>query len=279
MNELITTAPQVEVSIFGNINSFTSAVRMAEALSSSSLVPKEYRGEPGVANCLVALDIAKRINATPLMVMQNLHVIEGRPSWSAQFLIAAINTCGKFSPLRFVLEDLGTRKVQYEYWAGPRDNRERREATMDVTDRSCVAWATEYASGERLESPTVSIGMAVAEGWFTRAGSKWKTMPDLMLRYRAAAFFSRLYAPEVSLGLPTMEESGEIIEHAPVRATISPPEGAHVPAPDPVPDAPVDAPAEPIRPATEPEQRAPDPKPDGPRRVAKPRAFDPQSPF
>ena len=52
----------------------------------------------------------------------------------------------------------------------------------------------------RSDSIAPSIAMAKAEGWYAKNGSKWKTMEDLMLRYRSAAFFARTVAPEVALG-------------------------------------------------------------------------------
>jgi hypothetical protein len=35
-------------------------------------------------------------------------------------------------------------------------------------------------------------------------------MPELMLRYRSAAFFARLYAPDITLGMQTAEEVEDI---------------------------------------------------------------------
>ncbi len=64
----------------------------------------------------------------------------------------------------------------------------------------------EKATGETLEGPVVTMDMAKAEGWLDKAGSKWKTMPELMMRYRAAAFFGRLYAPEITMGMHSTEE-------------------------------------------------------------------------
>src|SRR4051812_9817609 len=96
----IPSAPQSRaISAFANIESFESAQRMAQALASSALVPDVYRGN--VANCIVALEVAQRCQASPLMVMQNLHMIEGRPSWASSYIIAAINSSGRFEPLRF----------------------------------------------------------------------------------------------------------------------------------------------------------------------------------
>jgi hypothetical protein len=154
---------------------FEHAQRIAKVLSSSDLVPTQYKNN--VANTLVALEMANRMGASPLMVMQNLHIIHGRPSWGSSFIIASLNSCGRFTTLRF-----------------------QGDASK------CKAVATDKATGEVLEGPTVSLEMAKAEGWLTKTGSKWVTMPELMLKYRAAAFFGRLYAPEVLMGMQTSEE-------------------------------------------------------------------------
>ena len=163
-----------------SITNFEHAQRVAKALSSSNLIPQNYQGN--IPNTLVALEMANRIGASPLMVMQNLHVIHGRPSWSSSFIIAALNSCGRFSALKFVTDKAG-----------------------------CKAVATELATGELIEGPTVTLEMASAEGWATKAGSKWKTMPELMLRYRAAAFFGRLYAPDILMGMQTAEEAQDVV--------------------------------------------------------------------
>jgi len=169
-------------------SAFALTVRQARALASSSLVPQSYRGEDGLGNVMVALEIANRIGASPLSVMQSLHVIQGRPSWSASFLIATVNACGRFSPMRF--EIVGD----------------------DPADKSyrVRAHATDKESGERCDGPWISWKMVEAEGWSKKSGSKWLTMPGLMFMYRAAAFWSRLYAPELSLGIHTAEEVQDI---------------------------------------------------------------------
>jgi len=84
-----------ELDVFLNASSFDHAQRVAAALSKSDLVPKEYKGN--IPNTLIALDVAYRIKASPLMVMQHLYIVHGKPSWSSTFLIAAINNCGRFS--------------------------------------------------------------------------------------------------------------------------------------------------------------------------------------
>lgn len=173
---------------------FEHAQRAAMALASSDLVPESYRGKEKIGSCLLALDIANRVGASPLMVMQNLHIIHGRPSWSSTYIISALNSCGRFSPLRFKVEGTGD-------------------------GMTCIASALDKSTGEVLEGPPVSIGMAKAEKWYERTGSKWKTMPDLMLRYRAAAFFGRLYAPDVLMGMQTVEEIRDVIDVVPEPAS------------------------------------------------------------
>ena len=172
---------------FHSSDGFALAQRVATALSKSTLIPKDYQNN--LPNCLVALNMAQRLDADPLMVMQSLYVVHGRPAWSSQFLIATANRCGKFSPLRY------------------RFTGERGKDTW-----GCVCVATSLADGEVLESTEITIGMAKAEGWYTKAGSKWQTMPEQMLRYRSAAFFVRCYAPGLSLGLSTREEADDIID-------------------------------------------------------------------
>lgn len=166
---------------------FESAQRMARLLASSSLVPQNYRDN--LPDAVIALEMANRIGASPLAVMQNLYIVHGRPAWSSQFLISCVNASGKFSPLRY----LQTGVKGEDSWG-------------------CIAWAIDL-SGERLESPEVTIGMAKAEGWYSKNGSKWKTMPELMLRYRCATLFARLFAPELTMGIRTDDE---VIDVSPV---------------------------------------------------------------
>ena len=205
---------------FGNEQSFALMQRAAKLLSSSTLVPAAYRAwdekkgdnPNALANCVVSLNMAQRMGADPLMVMQNLYIVEGRPSWSSQWIIAAINGCGRFSPLRFDLKDLGPKEVEYEVtkWVDRQRVTSKHKAT--VQNLECVAWAIEKETGARIDSPKVSVEMAVKEGWYGKSGSKWQTMPEVMLRYRTASFFGKLYAPELLMGLQSAEEVHDIID-------------------------------------------------------------------
>ena len=168
-------------SVFSGIQAFEDAQRIAKALASSTLIPPQFQGQQGFANCLVALEIANRMRMSPFQVMQNLHIIHGRPSWSSQFIIAMINGCGKFSPLRYEISGKGD-------------------------DLACYCVATELSTNKDLKGPTVTFAMAKKEGWASKNGSKWATMPDLMIRYRAAAFWGRLFVPELLVGIQAEEE-------------------------------------------------------------------------
>lgn len=164
---------------------FDVVARQAEAWSKSTIIPKDYAGKP--SNCLVALEMSHRTGVPVLAVMQNLHVIQGKPSWSAQFLIAAANASGRFSPLRYRFFG----EEGKETWG-------------------CRVVANDLRSGEELVGSPVTMAMARAEGWSTKSGSKWITMPEQMLRYRAAAFWARAYAPELAVGLQTVEEVEDV---------------------------------------------------------------------
>jgi len=189
MNEIIKqnqaqmTAPidVGESSIFSSLQKFQEVQQMSEYLASSDLVPKEFQKKP--ANVMIALGMANRMKADPFMVMQNLYIVHGRPSWASQFLIACVNSSGKFSSL------------QYEF-----------QGSEGKNDWGCRAFATELSTGEKVCGPFVTIQIAINEGWMGRNGSKWKTMPELMLTYRAAAFFVRTKAPEISMGMHTDDE-------------------------------------------------------------------------
>lgn len=170
-----------------NSQGFELAQRAGKMLSTSTLVPKEYQGN--LSNCIIALNMASRMGADPLMVMQNLVIVYGKPSWSSKFLIATVNTCGRFSALRF------------EYFG------------ENGTDEwGCRAWAIEKSTGEKLVGPDITIALSKAEGWYGKNGSKWKTIPQKMLMYRAGGWWCDVYAPELSMGLRTEDENYDIVD-------------------------------------------------------------------
>jgi hypothetical protein len=173
------------VNVFSTSAAFELAQRQAKALAAGTMVPEQYRNN--IPNCLIALELSSRINVSVFAVMQNIDVIHGRPSFRAAFLIATVNACGRFSPLRF-------------RWFG-----EEGKPTF-----GCRAVAKDIKSGEELVGTLITWAMVHAEGWSDKKGSKWKTMPEQMFQYRAAAFWARIYAPELSLGMHTVDEHEDI---------------------------------------------------------------------
>ena len=177
----LNVAVPTAVSMWNDVKLMNMSFRTAKMLSCSALVPDAYRNSP--ENCLVAIDIANRIGLSPMMVMQNLYVVKGKPSWSGSFCAAAINGSGRFSPLEYVFVG----EEGKPSWG-------------------CYATAVRLSNGSRCSSDIVTMQMANAEGWTSKPGSKWKTMPRQMMMYRAAAFFARAHCSDILLGYHTMEE-------------------------------------------------------------------------
>jgi dsDNA-specific endonuclease/ATPase MutS2 len=200
---------------YSSIQSFESAQRIAASLADSALVPNAYRGQQGLPNCIVAIEIANRMGMSPFQVMQNLNVIHGRPSWSSQFIIGLIQGCGRFEGF-----------------------------TYTETADSCQCFAALKTTGEQVSGPKITLEMAKREGW--TKNTKWSTMPQTMLRYRAASAFGRFHIPDLILGIQSVEEN-EVID---AEVTV---------APEPA-ESKLDKVAEILAPKTEP-QHVPDIEP------------------
>lgn len=167
---------------FADADSFQRIFDIGKMFASSSLVPQNYQGKP--MDCTIALDMANRMGVSPMMVMQNLYVVKGKPVWSGQACMSMI----KAAP--------GFRNVRPVY----------------TGERNTDAWgcyiSAEYTdTGETVRGVEVTIAMAKAEGWYSKKDkygnetSKWQTMPELMLAYRAAAFFARVHIPNSLMGV------------------------------------------------------------------------------
>jgi hypothetical protein len=208
-------------SVYSSIQSFESAQRIAASLADSALVPNAYRGQQGLPNCIVAIEIANRMGMSPFQVMQNLNVIHGRPSWSSQFIIGLVQGCGRFEGF-----------------------------TYQETADSCQCFATLKTTGEQVSGPKITLDMAKKEGW--TKNTKWSTMPQTMLRYRAASAFGRFHIPDLILGIQSVEENEvidaeiEVVQEAPESKLdkvneILAPKTEPQPVPDPEPPAVVEA--------------------------------------
>lgn len=182
---VVSTTGTAMLSMFEFGGNIERAWKFADVLSRSKIIPDTFQGNP--ASVLIALDMSNRMRRNPLEVMQAMYIVHGKPSFSSSFLISLINSCGYYEPLRFRFSGEGE-------------------------SRSCAAWTVDKRTGEKVEGPVVSIGMAKAEGWYGKQGSKWKTMPEVMLRYRAASFFSRTYCPDLTGGFHSQEEAMDTAE-------------------------------------------------------------------
>lgn len=181
----LSVAVPTAVTMWNDVKLMNYSYRTAKMLCSSALVPDTYRNSP--ENCLVAIDLANRLGLSPLMVMQNLYVVKGKPSWSGSFCAAAVNGSGRFTPLEYVF--VGEPGTSFH---------------------GCYARAIRRSNGSVCISDTITLQMAKSEGWLNKPGSKWQTMPVQMMQYRAAAFFARVHCPDILLGIPTYEEVQDI---------------------------------------------------------------------
>lgn len=177
---MVADTPQTGLSnVWNDKEQFNQLLRSAQMLSQTSIIPQNYQGKP--QDCFVAIEMATRMGVSPMMVMQNMYIVKGKPSWSGQASTALINACGKFEDVKHVYTgEKGT------------DN------------RGCYVTATRIADGERVDGVEVTLAMAKAEGW--TSNSKWKNLTELMLAYRASAFFARVYCPESLMGIQTDDE-------------------------------------------------------------------------
>ena len=171
----------------------------AKIIATSSLVPKQYQGSPH--DCFIAIQAAKTLGCDPMLFMQQTYVLHGKPAMSAKFQIALAN----------------------------QSQRIRGGLRWRVLDGDYICYATCAMTGELLEGPIVNIQLAKAEGW--TKNSKYQTMPDLMLRYRAASFFISLYMPEATMGFASVEEIQDI--HASDTGPAALPKELQEPEPEP----------------------------------------------
>lgn len=195
---------------------FETYQRIAIPLSESDFVPAAYKGKVG--NCVIAVEMAARLGVLALTVMQNLCIVNGTPTWKAKFLIGCVNACGRYTTLDYrITLDGRVGDVKYKTWEKSEKDKKNHEVLKpfdrpNLDNLVCVAFATEKATGKVLTSAPVSIRMAIEEGWYTKSGSKWPTMPEQMLRYRAASFWVSAFAPEMAMGLRTEEEQRDIVD-------------------------------------------------------------------
>ena len=166
-------------SVWENKDSFNQLLRAAQMLSQTSIIPQSYQNKP--QDCFVAIEMANRMGVSPMVVMQNMYVVKGKPSWAGQACTMLINSCGKFKDVKHI-------------YTGEKGK----------PNRGCYVTATRISDGSQVDGVEGTMQMAQSEGW--TSNSKWRNMPELMLAYRASAFFARVYCPEAMMGVQTAEE-------------------------------------------------------------------------
>jgi hypothetical protein len=151
---------------------FEQALTFSDYLADSDMVPKDFKGKPG--NCLIAMQWGAELGLKPLQAMQNLAIINGRPSLWGDAVIALVRA----SPLcEFVIE-----------------SDDGHAATCRVKRR-----------GEPEQARTFSTDDAKTAGLLGKAGP-WTQYPKRMRQMRARAFALRDVFPDVLRGLPVAEE-------------------------------------------------------------------------
>ncbi|MEI6870715.1 MAG: hypothetical protein WCL08_00395 [Verrucomicrobiota bacterium] len=163
---------------------YSHTITVAERLAKSDLLPPHFKNKP--ENVLLVLALAQNLDINPVMALQQISVISGKPCLQATLMISLLNKAGCLKgPLRF--ETMGS------------------EGTPS---QGCRAYGIDAETGEKIEGQTITLAMAQAEGW-TR-NPKYKSLPALMLQWRAASFFIRAYYPQVVMGLHTAEEMEDV---------------------------------------------------------------------
>jgi hypothetical protein len=193
-NELVKQEQLHELSaqgVFSTLENFKEIYDIGKMFASSTLVPQAYQGK--AMDCTIAVDMANRMGISPMMVMQNLYVVRGKPSWSGQACTALIEGSGKFKNVKHVY----TGEKGTDTWG-------------------CYLQAVRIEDNEVVKGAEVTIAMAKGEDWYSKKDkygnetSKWQTMPELMLAYRASAFFARVHIPNALMGVSVEGEVEDI---------------------------------------------------------------------
>ncbi len=181
--------------------------RKANMLSKSSFVPDQFKNN--ISDCALIVEMASRLNTDAFLISRQIYIVHGRPAFATKFVISLLNR-SKAITGRLRFEDVGT---------------------PGTDSQGMYAYAVDAVSGDELAGPEVTIGMAKKEGWYGKNGSKWPSMPEVMLMYRAASFFVSMYYPEILTGFQTVEEIedvGEKIVEAEVSRKRGPRESSRV---------------------------------------------------
>ena len=161
----------------------SEAISFSEMLASSSMIPKQFQGKP--EDVLVCVQWGCEIGLAPLQALQNIAVINGKPSIygdAAMALVQASSVC----------EDVE------EYFEG--------EGTPNPI-AVCVA----RRKGRKPVTVKFGIDDAKRAGLWGKQGP-WSMYPKRMMQMRARGFALRDAFPDVLRGLITSEEAQDFVE-------------------------------------------------------------------
>ena len=157
--------------------------KIAQQYAKSDLVPPTFKEKP--ANVMIAMGLSEKIGIDLFTIMQNLTIVKGKIGWTGSFCKTLIERTGKYTDIEYI-------------YVGEKGK----------DNFGCYLQAVEKATGKVIKGTTIDVAMVKAEHWNTN--SKWNTMTEQMLGYRAASFFARLHCPEALSGIYTSEENEDI---------------------------------------------------------------------
>ena len=182
------------------VKKFELEQRKAKAFVATDFFPTHLRKGNETANigtAIIVLDLAQRMNIGALEVAQSIYIIHGKPSFETKFLVARLNSSGLLKG--------------------------RLQTIVSPDGNSAHCEAIDAQTGQLLKGTTITMEMARREGWLSKNGSKWQTMPELMMKYRAQSFFINEFFPEVKYGLKTSDEAEDIVMFEPNEQSKTPP--------------------------------------------------------
>lgn len=166
------------------LEAFRGQFKVAMQYAKSDLVPPTFKGKP--ENVVIAMGLSDKTGIDLFTIMQNLTIIKGKIGWTGSFCKTLIEKTGKYTDIEYV-------------YVGEKGK----------DNFGCYVQAVQKSNGKIIKGTTVDMAMVKAEHWNTN--TKWNSMSEQMLGYRAASFFARLHCPEALSGIRTTEENEDIV--------------------------------------------------------------------
>jgi len=193
------------------ISDFDGLWRFASAVSRSGLAPKGIQTPEAI---FVAVQMGLEVGLTPMAALQNIAVINGRPSLWGDAQLAVVRATS-------LLE-------QFEEWFEENGKRTPRNP-VNYDDTTCAV-CTLTRAGSAMQEASFSVSDAKRAGLWAKEGP-WRQYPARMLRFRARSFLLRDNFGDALKGLLTAEEARDL----PIDVETVEPAKLFAPAPVPVP--------------------------------------------